>query len=64
MHRTGGTMVQITLGKLVLKKRLEKGFTQEALGKLCDLDTRTIQRIEKDEVKPYFTTVKVISNYC
>ena len=31
-------------------------------GQLAELDIRTIQRIEKEEVKPYFSTLKILSN--
>ena len=54
-------MNQTTIGKLLLQKRKEKGLTQEELAKQCQLDTRTIQRIEKGEVKPYFSTLKTLS---
>ncbi|MCJ7581889.1 MAG: helix-turn-helix domain-containing protein [Candidatus Aminicenantes bacterium] len=54
-------MNQTALGELVLKKRREKALTQEELAALCKLDTRTIQRIEKGEVKPYFSTLKILS---
>jgi len=49
------------IGKLVLQKRQEKGLTQEELAQNCQLDTWTIQRIEKGEVKPYFSTLKILS---
>lgn len=54
-------MTQNLLSELVLQKRKEKGLTQEELAALCQLDTRTIQRIEKGEVKPYFSTLKILS---
>ena len=54
-------MKQTDLGELVVKKRREKALTQEDLAALCKLDTRTIQRIEKGEVKPYFSTLKILS---
>ena len=54
-------MNQIALGELVLKKRKEKALTQEDLADLCKLDTRTIQRIEKGEVMPYYSTLKILS---
>jgi len=49
------------VGKLVLEKRKEKGLTQEELAGRCNLDTRTIQRVEKGEVKPYFSTLKILA---
>lgn len=54
-------MTQNALNELVLQKRKKKGLTQEELASLCHLDTRTIQRIEKGEVKPYFSTLKILS---
>lgn len=54
-------MEQTALGDLVLKRRNEKALTQEDLAALCGLDTRTIQRIEKGEVKPYFSTLKTLA---
>lgn len=50
------------VGNLVRKKRVEKGLTQEELAARCRLDTRTIQRVEKGEVKPYFSTLKTLSH--
>ena len=49
------------LGERVLKRRKEKGLTQERLADFCKLDTRTIQRIEKGDVKPHFTTIRILS---
>lgn len=37
------------LGKKIKKLRESKGMTQEALSGECDIDIRTIQRIEKGE---------------
>jgi transcriptional regulator with XRE-family HTH domain len=54
-------MNKIEIGNLVSGKRQAKGLTQEELARLCQLDTRTIQRIEKGEVKPYFSTLKILS---
>jgi transcriptional regulator with XRE-family HTH domain len=54
-------MDQMGIGKLVLEKRRELGLTQEELAQRCGLDTRTVQRIEKGEVKPYFSTLKTLS---
>ena len=49
------------IGERVREKRTKKGLTQEDLAALCHLDTRTIQRVEKGEVKPYFSTLKALS---
>jgi transcriptional regulator with XRE-family HTH domain len=54
-------MNQSTLGEFVQKIRKEKALTQEELAGLTELDIRTIQRIEKGEVKPYFSTLKILS---
>ncbi|MFC2167302.1 helix-turn-helix domain-containing protein [Acidobacteriota bacterium] len=54
-------MNQTEFGELVQQKRKEKALTQEDLAGLCKLDTRTIQRIEKGEVKPYFSTLNILS---
>ena len=54
-------MNQTSLGEIVQKVRKEKAFTQEELASRAELDTRTIQRIEKGEVKPYFSTLKTLS---
>jgi transcriptional regulator with XRE-family HTH domain len=37
------------LGKKIKKLRLSKKLTQQKLADLCDVDIRTIQRIEKGE---------------
>ena len=55
-------MDAITVGELFQNKRKEKGLTQEDLAARANLDTRTIQRIEKGEVKPYFSTLKALSD--
>jgi transcriptional regulator with XRE-family HTH domain len=54
-------MDSTALGQLVVRKRKEKGLTQEELAGLGRLDIRTIQRVEKGEVIPYFSTLKKIS---
>lgn len=55
------SMEPVVVGELVRKKRMEKGLTQEDLADRCRLDTRTVQRVEKGEVKPYFSTLKALS---
>jgi transcriptional regulator with XRE-family HTH domain len=37
------------LGKKIKEIRIKKNFTQQYLSGLCDVDIRTIQRIEKGE---------------
>lgn len=39
------------LGKNVKRIRISKKMTQKALSGLCDVDIRTIQRIEKGEFR-------------
>ncbi len=45
-------MNQPELGTHVVESRQRKGFTQEQLAELCEVSTRTIQRIESGEVEP------------
>lgn len=53
-------MKQPELGKLILDLRKQKGLTQEELVALCNLNVRTIQRIEAGEVSPRTYTIKSI----
>jgi transcriptional regulator with XRE-family HTH domain len=41
-----GIMKQPELGQKILKLRKQKGFTQEELVAQCNINVRTIQRIE------------------
>ncbi len=45
-------MNQPDLGLKVAELRQQKGLTQERLAELCEVSTRTIQRIESSEVDP------------
>ena len=45
-------MNQPNLGLKVSELRQQRGFTQEQLAELCEVSTRTIQRIESGEVDP------------
>jgi uncharacterized Tic20 family protein len=45
-------MNQPQIGLKVLELRQQKGLTQERLAELCEVSTRTIQRIETGEVDP------------
>jgi len=45
-------MNQPELGIQVLENRKRKDLTQEQLAELCEVSTRTIQRIESGEVEP------------
>jgi len=56
------TMKQPELGKRISELRKEKGLTQEELVEQCNINVRTIQRIEAGEVNPRSYTVKSILN--
>ncbi len=53
-------MKQPELGKKILELRKAKGLTQEELVELCNINVRTIQRIESGEVTPRPYTIKAI----
>jgi transcriptional regulator with XRE-family HTH domain len=50
------------LGKQIREARKMKGFTQAELAFECNLDIRTIQRIENEKVIPRLYTLRIISN--
>ena len=52
VNQTIHTMKQPELGKRISEMRKAKGLTQEELVELCNLNVRTIQRIEAGEVTP------------
>lgn len=54
------TMKQPELGKKILELRKQKGLTQEELVEQCNINVRTIQRIEAGEVSPRLYTIKTI----
>lgn len=54
------TMKQPQLGKKISELRRAKGLTQEELVEKCNLNVRTIQRIEAGEVTPRSYTVKAL----
>ena len=54
------TMKQPGLGKKILELRKQKGLTQEELVEICNINVRTIQRIEAGDVTPRSFTVKTI----
>ena len=54
------TMKQPELGKRISELRKEKGLTQEELVEKCNINVRTIQRIEAGEVNPRSYTIKTI----
>ena len=53
-------MNQPALGKKIVELRKAKGLTQEELVSKCNLNIRTLQRIESGEVVPRSYTVKAI----
>ena len=53
-------MKQPDLGLKILKLRKAKGLTQEELVERCNINVRTIQRIEAGEVTPRSYTIKSI----
>ena len=55
-------MNQPELGILITEKRQSLGLTQERLAELCDVSTRTIQRLETGEVEPRSFTLNNLSN--
>lgn len=55
-------MKQPELGQKILALRKQKGLTQEELVDLCNINVRTIQRIEAGEVMPRSFTLKTILN--
>ncbi|GHC43207.1 helix-turn-helix domain-containing protein [Ulvibacter litoralis] len=55
-------MRQPELGQKIQELRKQKGLTQEELVDLCNINVRTIQRIEAGEVTPRSYTLKSIFN--
>ena len=53
-------MKQPELGIYIAQLRKEKGLTQEELVERCNINVRTIQRIEAGEVSPRSYTIKNI----
>ncbi len=49
------------IGNTIKEIRVSKGFSQEELANASLLNLRTIQRIEKNETKPYPKTLALIS---
>lgn len=54
------TMKQPELGQRILELRKSKGLTQEELVEMCNINVRTIQRIEAGEVSPRNFTIRTI----
>ena len=55
-------MKQPALGQKISELRKQKGLTQEELVEQCNINVRTIQRIEAGEVMPRSFTLKTILN--
>ncbi len=55
-------MKQPDLGLKVAELRQQKNITQEKLAELCEVSTRTIQRIESGEVDPRQYTLSMLSD--
>ena len=53
-------MKQPQLGLRILELRKQKGLTQDELVDLCNINVRTLQRIENGEVTPRSYTIKTI----
>ncbi|PWG04843.1 hypothetical protein DIS07_10245 [Polaribacter aquimarinus] len=53
-------MKQPELGQKILELRKQKGYTQEELVEQCNINVRTIQRIEAGDVSPRSYTIKAI----
>lgn len=54
------TMKQPELGRKIYELRKQKGLTQEELVEKCNINVRTIQRIEAGETTPRSFTIKAI----
>lgn len=55
-------MKQPEVGNKISEIRNQKGITQKELSESCNIDIRTIQRIESGEVIPRMSTLKLIVN--
>ena len=51
-----------SIGKNLVYQRKLKGYTQDKLSEKSNVTIRTIQRIEKNEVKPQLQTIKLIAD--
>ena len=56
-NETEKTVLLKSLGANVRRERLARGYTQEALAELADLNTRTIQKIEAGQINILISTV-------
>lgn len=55
-------MKQPELGLRIAELRIQNSMTQKELADLCNVDIRTIQRIESGEVEPRMHTLKLLSS--
>lgn len=55
-------MKQPELGIKINEIRNQRSITQKALSESCNIDIRTIQRIESGDVTPRISTLKLIAN--
>jgi DNA-binding XRE family transcriptional regulator len=55
-------MKQPALGTTLSTLRNQKGMTQQELADACNMDIRSIQRIEAGEVTPRMHTIRLLSN--
>src|SRR5689334_6895520 len=54
-------MTQPLLGTLIAELRNQKGITQKELADACNIDIRTIQRIETGKVLPRMYTIRLLA---
>lgn len=50
------------LGSLIKQSRIKKGFTQQQVADMTQLSLRSVQRIEKGEVKPRRYSLEMLAN--
>ena len=55
-------MKQPELGQKINEIRNQKGITQKELSESCNVDIRTVQRIESGEVNPRMSTLRLIAS--
>ena len=61
-NNSSNAMGKKQIGKQVREARIKKGLTQTELAYKCNLDIRTIQRIESCKVIPRFYTIQIIND--
>lgn len=54
--------LKIAFGKTLKSLRIEKGFTQEKLAELSNLDVTFISKMENGKLQPSLTTIFSVSN--